>query len=293
MAAFLRSAAFLLLLAAALCLPQGCGHSPRRLESGILSGMNVWKGRVEVKGVLLVDRDAHLRIEPGTEVVFLHVDEDEDGIGDGELNVLGTLTAVGTPSQPIVFRSDRGRKKDWTFLHLSGNRDSRIAHSVFRDAFTGIQLHYVNADVSNCLFFNNHEGLRYSTVRGEIRHNAFVGNTVGVRFEGRQSRVLVEKNLFRDNDIAVFPVTLGSREDRFRSNIFSSRDYNVRFGLEQKDDMDFSHNFWGVSSRDRILDTIFDGRDDPSLGTVEFEPYFLNPPPGAGPESPLRYEASP
>lgn len=292
MAAFHRSAAALL-LTAVLCLPPGCGHSPRRLESGVLSGVNIWKGRVEVGGVLLVDRDAHLRIEPGTEVVFLHVDEDGDGIGDGQLNVLGTLTAVGTPSQPIIFRSDRGRKKDWTFLHLSGNRDSRIAHSVFRDAFTGIQLHYVNADVSNCLFFNNHEGLRYSTIRGEIRHNAFLGNTVGVRFEGRQSRVLVGKNLFLDNDIAVFPVTQGSHDDRFRSNVFSSRDYNVRIGLEQKDDLDFSHNFWGVSSRDRILDTIFDGRDDPSLGTVEFEPFLPDPAPGAGPESPLRYEIPP
>lgn len=291
--AVIRRFAVSLLLAAGICLPQGCGHIPRRLESGILSGMNTWQGKVEVRGVLLVDRDAYLRIEPGTEVVFLHVDEDGDGIGDGELNVLGTLSAVGTPSQPIVFRSDRGRKKDWTFLHLSGNRESRLAHCVFRDAFTGIQLHYVNAHVSNCLFFNNHEGLRYSTVRGEIRHNTFQGNTVGVRFEGRQSRVLVEKNLFFDNDIAVFPVTLGSRDDRFRSNVFSSREYNVRLGIEQKGDLDFSHNFWGVSSRDRISETIFDGRDDPSLGTVEFEPFLADPVPGAGPESPLMYEASP
>lgn len=278
---------------AAFFFLHGCAHGPLRLESGILEGEIRWSGRVEIRGVLLVNRGAHLTIDPGTEVIFLHVDEDGDGIGDGELNVLGRLTALGTPSRPIVFRADREGRKGWTFLHLSGNRASSISNCVFRDAFTGIQLHYVEADVSNCLFTGNHEGLRYSTIRGGIRHNTFRDNGVGIRFEGRQSSVLVERNSFEGNGIAVFPVTRGSREDRFRRNNFSSRDYNVKLGFEQEGDLDFSDNWWGTESREGVYESIFDGRTDPSLGTVEAEPFLAAPVTGAGPQVPILYGAPP
>ena len=284
----MRGWAFVVPLCALLLL-SNCGAGRRHVESGILTGDTVWKGRIEVQGVYLVDRGAHLVIKPGTEVVFLYTDRDGDGIGDGELNVIGTITAVGTPERPIVFRSERAEKKGWTFLHLSGNRRSTIEYAVFRDAFTGIQLHYVNAHVRNCLFTENHEGLRYSTVRGEISHNIFRSNGVGIRFEGRKSDVDVKRNLFESNDIAVFPVTLGSAGDRFRRNNFSSTDYNVRLGLEQSGDLDFSHNFWGTADRIEVEETIFDSREDSSLGTVKIEP-ILPVPASAGTEVPIIIE---
>lgn len=288
-----RSAPSIFRLAAVFSLLAGCAHGPLRIESGILEGEARWSGRVEIRGVLLVDRDAHLTIDPGTEVVFLHVDEDGDGIGDGELNVLGRLTALGTPSRPIVFRAEGEGQKGWTYLHLSGNRESAIANCVFRDAFTGIQLHYVEADVSNCLFTGNHEGLRYSTIRGKIRHNTFRDNGVGIRFEGRQSRVLVERNVFEGNGIAVFPVTRASLDDRFRRNNFSSRDYNVKLGFEQREALDFSENWWGTASSEGVYGSIFDGRSDSSLGTVEAEPFLTAPVADAGPRSPILYQAPP
>ncbi len=281
--------ATLLLLLAGLFPAAGCVNGVKRLDGGILEKDETWRGRVEIRGVVLIDRKAHLRIEPGTEVVFLPIDEDGDGIGDGELNVLGRLTAVGTPERPIVFRGARAGKKAWTFLHLSGNRESRLENCVFRDAFTGVQLHYVRAHVRNCLFVDNHEGLRYSTIRGEISHNEFVGNTVALRFEGRKSQVTVSRNLFRDNEVGVFPVTLGSREDRFRDNNFFGRDYNVKLGFEQHGDLDFSENYWGTADGRQVREMIFDSSSDPSLGTVEIEPFLRSPVEDAGTERPLSY----
>jgi hypothetical protein len=277
------------LVLAALLLAGGCVNGPRRLDGGILTRDEVWRGRVEIRGVVLVERKVHLRIEPGTEVVFLPIDDDGDGIGDGELNVLGQLTAVGTPERPIVFRAERAGKKAWTFLHLSGNRESRLENCVFRDAFTGVQLHYVRARVRNCLFVDNHEGLRYSTIRGEISHNDFVGNTVALRFEGRKSKVLVSRNLFRDNDVSVFPVTQGSRDDRFLHNNFYGREYNVKLGFEQHGDLDFSENYWGTADDYQVRATIFDSSSDPALGTVDIDPFLMSPVKDAGTERPLNY----
>ena len=277
------------LLLAGLFLAGGCAGGVRRLDGGILEKDETWRGRVEIRGLVLVERKVHLRIEPGTEVVFLPIDEDGDGIGDGELNVLGKLTALGTPEKPIVFRGERPGKKAWTFLHLSGNRESRLENCVFRDAFTGVQLHYVRAHVRNCLFVDNHEGLRYSTIRGEIGHNEFVGNTVAIRFEGRDSQVTVSRNLFRDNEISVFPVTRGSREDRFLYNNFFGREYNVKLGFEQHEDLDFSENYWGTADSFQVRATIFDSSSDPALGTVDIEPFLRSPVEDAGMERPLNY----
>jgi nitrous oxidase accessory protein NosD len=285
-----RAPAVLPLLLAGFLLAGGCASGVRRLDGGILEKDETWRGRVEIRGVVLVDRKVHLRIEPGTEVVFLPIDEDADGIGDGELNVLGKLTAQGTPESPIVFRAEEAGKKAWTFLHLSGNRESRLENCVFRDAFTGVQLHYVRAHVRNCLFVDNHEGLRYSTIRGEIRNNDFVGNTVAIRFEGRDSQVTVSRNLFRDNEIGVFPVTRGSREDRFLHNNFFGREYNVKLGFEQHGDLDFSENYWGTVERQQVRAMIFDSLSDPSLGTVEVDPLLTKPVKDAGTERPLNYE---
>lgn len=278
-----------LIAVATLLLCTGCASTTKEIGGGILRKDAVWSGAVRLTGVVLVERGVHLRIEPGTEVIFAYTDDDGDGIGDGTLNVLGTLTAVGTPEEPVIFRSSRGRKKDWTFLHLSGSGESRVEKCVIRDAFTGIQLHYTRARVANCLFVNNHEGLRYSTIRGDIRHNTFTGNTVGIRFEGRQSTVLVEKNLFTDNGTAVFPVMEGAAGDRFRRNSFTSTGYNVRLGIGQKDDLDFSGNYWGTDDGDLALSSIYDGRADDALGRVRIDPILPEPVGDAGLQEPLAY----
>ena len=67
-------------------------------------------------------------------------------------------------------------------------------------------------------------------------------------------------------------VTRGSLDDRFRLNNFSSRDYSVKLGFEQTDDLDFSENWWGTADPEGALETIFDGRADETLGLVRIEP---------------------
>ena len=52
---------------AGFLLAGGCAGGVRRLDGGILAEDQTWRGRVEIRGIVLVDRKVHLRIEPGTD----------------------------------------------------------------------------------------------------------------------------------------------------------------------------------------------------------------------------------
>ncbi len=86
-------------VAAAACLwgvlPVGAAE-PLRLDKGVIADDTTWSGAVILRGQNVVKKGATLTILPGTRVRFVWIDEDGDGIGDGELNVEGRIVARGT-----------------------------------------------------------------------------------------------------------------------------------------------------------------------------------------------------
>ena len=142
-----------------------------------------------VVGQVVVKKGATLTILPGTTVRFAWLDEDGNGIGDGELNVEGRLVARGTRERPITFTSAREQPapKDWTFVMISTSRESVVEHCLFEYAFTGLQVHLSSAAVRNSRFRRNFEALRFSTSEIVVERNEIAGNTYGIRYESRGS----------------------------------------------------------------------------------------------------------
>lgn len=280
------AAVFLATLGAA-ALPSSGAEAPGalRYEKGYITKDTTWSGTVILHGQTVVKRGCTLTILPGTVVKFEWVDEDRDEIGDGELTVEGRLVARGTKENPIVFTSAREnpRMKDWTYVQISVNRDAVVEYCRFEYAFSGVQVHYSTAVIRNCLFRRNFEGVRFSTTDVRIENNDFVENYYGVRCEAHGSRTVITRNRFSGNDFAFFPVQKNWDSVKIYENNFEgSRGYDVKFGMNQKQDMDFTRNWWGTADAREIEGKIYDRSKEEALGRVLFVPFLTERVAGCG-----------
>jgi hypothetical protein len=101
------------------------GEITRQYENEVLLEDTVWRGRIEISGLIRVPEKVRLIIVPGTVVEFKKRDTNGDGIGENGLLMQGVLIAKGTEEDPIIFRSaekNRGMG-DWeTSLNTSGSK---------------------------------------------------------------------------------------------------------------------------------------------------------------------------
>lgn len=306
---------FLRLIAVAAILSLlGCGPStrsappPSALEQlftdTIIQKDMTWSGNIAIRGVFVVGRGATLTIEPGTTVRLHRVDTNNDRIGDSEIRVLGRILAKGTPEAPITFQSaeQNPAPRDWSYvLIFASARKNELQYCVFRDAFTGLQVHFSTASVSDSVFTGNNEGLRFGRAKMTIAHNTIQGNNIGVRFTRMEGPAEITGNSITQNRVGIFLVPSGQNiVDFFEpgrtgkpwneghleikdNNIFANTDYDLNLGLKQQWDLAIGGNWWGQTDPQRIREKIFDKSRDEELGVAIIEPARQTPLEGAGP----------
>ena len=247
------------------------GCAPLLLEDHVISADEVWRGEVRIHGLVTVKKGARLEIRPGTQVIFEPLDRDGDGIGDGELLVEGSLQAIGTAERPILLTSgaDNPQPQDWKFLYLDFAKQVEIAHLISEYAYSGVQIHFCKAKVTDSEFRYNVDGVRFSTVNIELANNYIHHNRHGIRFEERRGSGRVHHNRVSDNRIGIFAVTKSENRTLFEyNNIENNSDYHIKLGLEQRQDLSFPRNWWGGIAGDLLPELVFDRKYDQNLGTV-------------------------
>ncbi|MDT8441767.1 MAG: right-handed parallel beta-helix repeat-containing protein [Desulfuromonadales bacterium] len=283
---------FVGVLLLALFWAAGCTPAlvPLTLDDTVIADTRVWSGEVRVRGLVTVKKGGQLTIEPGTKVVFAPFDDDGDGIGDGELLVEGSIIARGTAERPILFTSGavKPQPADWKFVYVDFARQAEFDHAIFEYAFSGLQIHFCKARVTNSEFRHNIDGLRFSTVNLYAAGNRLHHNVHGVRYEERRSEALLHHNDIRDNQVGLFVVTRGEDRARFvHNNITANRQYDVKLGWQQPGPVTLAENWWGTIATDEIVHRFFDQRRDASLGLV------TAPQPLAGPVDPADWQNFP
>lgn len=184
--------------------------------SGTIIRDQVWEGDIRVTGDVTVLKRATLTILPGTTITVAAMSDDQRGGNDHPndppfpldpdrketqstlITINGTLHAVGTPDQRILFTSDSANPTtyDWDGLFISHGRleyatveyarynsvqvssDVTIAKSTIRNALEcclcighakPISPQILNNDIYNC----GHEGIDYAGGSGLIKGNTF------------------------------------------------------------------------------------------------------------------------
>lgn len=302
----------LIVLIAALSLT-GCGLPGRtgvsevpeiQYADTIIHQDMTWSGNVAIRGVFVVGRGATLTIQPGTTIRFHRIDSNNDGIGDSEIRVLGQIRAVGTKEAPITFKSAEKNPapKDWSYVLIFASAEKNfLQYCHFLDAFTGLQVHFSTASVSDSVFTRNNEGLRFGRAKLTVAHNLIEENTIGIRFTRMEGPVEITGNTVTRNRLGVFlvpssqnivdffepgrtgkPWNVGHLEIR-DNNIHANTDYDLNLGIKQKWDLAIAGNWWGTTDTQIIQENIFDRSRDEELGKAIFAPVLQKPAPKAGP----------
>lgn len=261
------------LIAALSCLLASCtlGAPAIKLKDVVIADEVRWSGDVRIDGIVTVKKTGRLIISPGTRVYFAPRDIDGDGIGDAELLVEGALIAVGTAEEPILFTSAASQPKpsDWKYLYLDFAREAELDYVISEYAYSGLQVHFCRARVTNSTFRYNVDGLRFSTVNLFAAGNRMHNNRHGLRYEERGSQAAIHHNAIHDNEIGIFVVTRSEDKALIEwNNVTDNSQYNVKLGWQQPDDVTLPNNWWGISDQEAIQNTFFDQKFDVSLGTV-------------------------
>lgn len=274
-----------LLLLLLLCFLFSCVAFPSRRISTEITGDELWSGRVEIDGDVVIAEHAVVRIAPGTQVVFLPPSAGQDRLTEhphfvgSELIVRGRLLAEGTAGAPITFSAlaPAAPVGSWGAINLVQSAGSRFRYCRFSQADSAIHSQEANVEIACSTFSRNRVGVRFFNSPIKITDNLFHDNGTAIRFHF--GAPFIKGNLLSENDKGLF-ITAFPRDYQISGNtIIASREVQVVLGEEVPDDLLLPGNYWGSVDPLAIRSHFFDGQQSDYLGMVRFEPFLFTPPP--------------
>ncbi|MEW6427532.1 MAG: right-handed parallel beta-helix repeat-containing protein [Thermodesulfobacteriota bacterium] len=224
-----------------------------------------WGGTLKVAATVTVPEGVSLAVKPGTTILF----DRKAG-----LDVFGRLIAEGTDDARIRFTSAAAAPApaDWNEVRLEHAEGSRISRCDFEYATWGLHVHYVPMTIADNRFRHNDGGLRFRSGPYDIRNNRIEGNRIGMR--AYLATAQIHANEITGNEIGIFIREKGASVRIFGNNMYNNDRYNLRLGDFNPEDVDARDNWWGTDSP---AETIFDRRQEPTIGTVFYEPFSPAP----------------
>ena len=232
-----------------------CDGEPR--VSGTLLSDTAWSGKVCVGGEVGIRTGVTLRIQPGAEVYF------ERGAG---IRIEGSLVAVGTASDPILFTSTslEPKRADWQGIavYLSEGGRANISQATIEYANIGLATWESSPPsmagpettvlARQVLFQFNNTAVTPDD-NSDVTQSTVVCNNQGIFIAGE--------------DTPVQQISLNNICD------------NLEWGMAAiQDDADARNNYWCTTDLMEIMDTVRDEADDISLGgLINVEPFRRMP----------------
>ena len=239
------------------------------LKDYIIYSPTTWSGEIRIVRPVIVTTKATLTLQPGTKVFFDLPDAPPGKDPEPWILVLGSLVAMGTAEQPILFSSVRLWQNDVDdMIKVDGAKEAHFRRCVFERGPWAIHVHETAADLSDCIFREDFGGVRFQGGKIVLRGNRFQDNRIGVR--SLRSSPVIEENSFFGNLTGIF-FREGIAGAVVRRNNFDNREYDIKLGETQTEDVDASGNWWQAAQGGRLAERIYDGKDTPGIGRVNID----------------------
>jgi hypothetical protein len=121
-----------------------------------------------------------------------------------------------------------------------------------------------------------------------IQRNLITDNQEGIQifrpnFEELKTSLIIQNNTIANNTVAISVLSRCSPIIIW-NNIYSFS-FNIQLSQDATDDIDAANNWWGTTDDNKISQSIYDSRNDSSLGTVTYDPFLTVLNPNATPDS--------
>ena len=262
----------LVLLVVTACAPVGGGKGAVIYQDEHIAQDTVWSGQIVIDGSVKVAKDATLTITPGTDILFVPRDADQDGLGDAVLVVEGRIKAIGTRQEPIRFRSaaDNPQPGDWLEIRVDFSKEVYLRYCEIRDSAYTLHAHFTRGTVEDCHIHNNIDGCRLGQATFTFRNN-LIENNQGKGINFRNSTVTAHHNIIRYNGSGVFLFENDRDFDIYFNNFYGNLD-NFRLGDFYTQDVSVHDNWWGTADIVAAKKTIYDRSQDSEIGSVAINP---------------------
>jgi len=214
-----------------------------REKSGRLEKDEIWSGKIEVTGAVLVLEGVTLTIKPGTTIEIIN----------GSIYIKGKLIAEGIKSKRIIFNYKRGEGKKGYIIQFMDVSDSSsvVKYATITNAFAGITCSGASPTISRNIIQGNHVGI---LIKGKkpgvpmISYNTVVGNVWGIVCSSQRANI--RNNIISENQLDGIR-SVGLPSPRINGNILSHNEV----GISCKDSSPYiAHNiiydnFVGISAK--------------------------------------------
>lgn len=92
-----------------------------------------------------------------------------------------------------------------------------------------------------------------------IRDNLIVNNSIGIVIENLYSPIILNNNIYGN------------------SYLYGTNGYNMELQVHASNIVNATYNWWGTTDAQAIKQSIYDSKNDSSLGTVNFVPFLTSP----------------
>ncbi len=198
-----------------------------------------WSGKILITKDVLVLRNVHLKIEPGTVIRFKKSKSTRIDprflFTTAELLVEGQLTAQGSPEEPIIFTSDAKDPQagDWAgiILNKSGADTSIISYCKIEFAQYGIYAVGSSAKITQNQFNNNQYGIVCQLdSKADISQNHISGGDTGIACWNNAAPSITNNRVFDNKHSGI---TWGvSANPVIKDNIIEGNRFGI-FGKEK------------------------------------------------------------
>lgn len=214
----------------------------------VLLGDTIWRGRIEVSGLIRVPEKVRLIITPGTIVEFKKRDTNGDGIGENGILMQGILIAKGSEENPVIFRSAEKYRGmgDWDAINImnSDGVQNLVEYVQIENAYRGLHFHFSNVAVNGSVLKDNYRAIQFQESAVEMRNNYIFNNKSGIK--ARDSEIVFKRNrIFNNiNGVNFFRASLTAEENEIRNNI--NNGMRIREGMTTVQNNLFDCNRFGL-----------------------------------------------